>query len=206
MPSVSVVVEIWKSGKRYKRLNFRSFVINGLLCEIFYYILSCWKQKKQSHRMGTKVFMTDTQHLYRQLLDSLNLEYEADAEEGQTCCVLLDDNNDVAVEIEMPENSDLLLLHRKMAPLSLEPELRMARTLQLLALNACPDKLGGSWFCIDPEGINIHLMSGYPIRLIGVTEFNDLLFNFISLASTLEKELNDELLELDIDASAGMLV
>jgi hypothetical protein len=49
-------------------------------------------------------------------------------------------------------------------------------------------------------------MSGYPIRLIGVTEFNDLLFNFISLASTLEKELNDELLELDIDASAGMLV
>jgi hypothetical protein len=29
---------------------------------------------------------------------------------------------------------------------------------------------------------------------------------FISLASTLEKELNDELLELDIDASAGMLV
>ncbi|MDP0587773.1 MAG: CesT family type III secretion system chaperone [Candidatus Endonucleobacter bathymodioli] len=148
--------------------------------------------------------MTNLKHLYRQLLDSVHLEYEANIQENQTCCTLLNENNDIVVEIEMTENSDLLLLHRKMASLPSDPDLRTARMLQVLALNACPDKLCGSWFCIDSEGINIHLMAGYPIRLIAPTEFNNLMYNFISLATTLEKELNEEMME--IKYSTGILV
>ncbi|MCK5894981.1 MAG: hypothetical protein KAG53_11405 [Endozoicomonadaceae bacterium] len=141
--------------------------------------------------------MSELHELYRELLSSIDFESEIDIQEDQTCCTVFYDNSNIGVEIEISKDSDLLLLNRKMAELPSDSNLRTARMLQILAVNGCQDKLCGSWFCIDPEGINIHLMAGYPIRLITPIEFNNLLFNFISIATNLEKEMNEEMLEMN---------
>lgn len=139
--------------------------------------------------------MTDLQEHYKNLLSSLNLKNAKEITDAQTNCTLLDDNDDVAVEIELPDNSDLLLLHRKISALPDEPELRSARMLQLLAVNGNPERLRGAWFCIDEEAIDIHLMTSYPVKSIDKIEFNNLLSNFITLADTLGQELQEEIQE-----------
>ncbi|WP_257254372.1 type III secretion system chaperone [Endozoicomonas sp. SESOKO3] len=107
-------------------------------------------------------------------------------------CTLVDENNDIAVIMEVPENSDLLLLYRMLTTMPTDPELQAARAMQLLSLNGAPDKLKGAWFYTDPDGMGLHLMTSHPVGTLSHETFKNLVFGYIELANTLSRELAEE--------------
>lgn len=116
-------------------------------------------------------------------------------------CALADENDETAVIIELPENSDLLLLHRMLTPMPTDPELQAARAMQLLSLNGAPDKLKGAWFYTDQDGMGLHLMTSHPVGSLTHETFKNLVLGYIELANTLTRELKEEEQELVYDSS-----
>ena len=104
--------------------------------------------------------MNDPQARFEQLIQHLRDLTGLDFPLENNSCTLVDSNDDEKIVLELPEKSDLLLLHRMMARLPSDPAIRTGRALQLLALNSHPEKLRGAWFCIDNEARGIHLMLG----------------------------------------------
>ena len=106
--------------------------------------------------------MADPQEQFEQLIQHLRDLSGHDFPINDNACTLVDEDNEIAAVIELPEGSDLLLLHRMVSLLPSNPDIRNGRALQLLTLNGSPDKLQGAWFSIDPEGYGIHLMTSFP--------------------------------------------
>ena len=136
--------------------------------------------------------MDEPKEQFEQLLQHMRDQTGHDFPVNGNACTLVNHNDEIAVVIEQPENSDLLLLHRMLAPLPSDPDARNGRALQLLVLNSRPEKLQGTWFCIDSEGGGIHLMSGQPIHSLTPDNFENLLFNYVELANTLALEIAEE--------------
>ena len=136
--------------------------------------------------------MSDPVEIFTQFLKQLGQSTGAELPLDDNSCHLTDGTGDVVVIIELPEDSDILLFHRVLAQWPASENLRNARALQLLALNGEPDKMQGAWFCTDPEGSEIHLMTSCSIELINYEIFETLLLNFIDLGKTLSKELKHE--------------
>lgn len=133
---------------------------------------------------------------FRQLLKQLSQNTGAALPLNNNACTLVDDSDNIVVVIELPEDSDLLLLHRMLIQWPADEALRNARAMQLLSLNGEPDKMQGSWFCTDPESFGIHLMTSCSIETLSYEAFEQLLLNFVDLGKTLATELQDEELEL----------
>ena len=129
---------------------------------------------------------------FRQLLKQLSQNTGAELPLNNNACTLVDDSGNVVVVIELPEDSDLLLLHRMLVQWPTDETTRNARAMQLLALNGEPDKMQGAWFCTDPEGFGIHLMTGCSVEPLSYEPFEQLLLNFVDLGKTLAMELQDE--------------
>lgn len=140
--------------------------------------------------------MADPQEQFEQLIQHLSDISGHDFPITDNACTLVNENNETAAVIELPENSDLLLLHTMIARLPSDPEVLHGRALQLLALNSNPDKLHGAWFSIDEEGYGIHLITSSPVDNLTTGIFENLLFNYIQLAEKLKQELAEEELEL----------
>ncbi len=136
--------------------------------------------------------MVDSREYFKQLLLHLQAQIEGELTADKNVCQLLDGEANIVATLELPEESDLLLIHRVIAPLSLEPDVRQGRALQLLALNGQPELLRGAWFSIDPDGTAIQLMTAYPIQALQIPEFENLLYNFINLGNTLAVEMAEE--------------
>ncbi|MDP0561449.1 MAG: hypothetical protein QS721_03580 [Candidatus Endonucleobacter sp. (ex Gigantidas childressi)] len=136
--------------------------------------------------------MTETQKCFEQLLQHLHSVTGHKIPSGSNACMLMDSNNGTPINISLPEGSDLLLLDRVLAPLSLDPDICQGRALQLLALNGQPNLLQGAWFYIDDEGQDIKLMTGHPIQALTNSDFENLLYNFIYLSSQMTLELTEE--------------
>ncbi|WP_299733697.1 type III secretion system chaperone [uncultured Endozoicomonas sp.] len=108
-------------------------------------------------------------------------------------CTLVDSNtNDEKIVLELPEGSDLLMLHRLISTMPTDASTKKAKALQLLTLNSQPDKLQGAWFCIDPDSDGIHLMLGQPIENLNNQQFENLVFNYVELADQLMDEVNND--------------
>ncbi|MET4692264.1 type III secretion system chaperone [Endozoicomonas lisbonensis] len=140
--------------------------------------------------------MADPQEQFEQLIQHLSSISGHDFPINDNACTLVNEDNEVAAVIELPEDSDLLLIHTMVARLPSDPEVRHGRALQLLTLNSSPDKLRGAWFSIDEEGYGIHLTTSSPVDSLTTGIFENLLFNYIQLAEKLKQELTEEELEL----------
>ena len=136
--------------------------------------------------------MMTPQEKLTQLLEQFSQKTGFDLPLTNNTCTLAGNTGDTAVIIELPEESDLLLLHRMLIQWPASAEIRNARAMQLLALNGEPEKLQGAWFCTDPEGFGIHLMTGCNIDYLNDNDFENLIINFVDLANTLVQEFNEE--------------
>ncbi|AMO58833.1 type III secretion system chaperone [Endozoicomonas montiporae] len=140
--------------------------------------------------------MTDSQERFEQLIKHLSDISGHEFPISNNACTLINETDEVAAIIELPEGSDLLLFHSMVSRLPSEPEVRYGRALQLLNLNNSPEKLRGAWFAIDGEGFGIHLMSSSPIYSLSEGQFENLLFNYIQLTEELRQQLTEEELEI----------
>ena len=140
--------------------------------------------------------MADPKEQFEQLIQHLSDVSGHDFPINDNACTLINENNETAAVIELPEGSDLLLIHTMVARLPSDPEVRHGRALQLLTLNSSPDKLRGAWFSIDEESYGIHLITSSPVDSLTTGVFENLLFNYIQLAEKLKQELAEEELEL----------
>lgn len=140
--------------------------------------------------------MPDPQEQFEQLIQHLRDISGHDFPVNDNACTLVNENNEIAAVIELPEGSDLLMLHRMVSQLPDDPDIRNGRALQLLTLNGSPDRLKGAWFSIDSEGHGIHLMTSSPIDSLTPDVFENLLLNYIQLADNLTSELAEEEQEL----------
>ncbi|WP_252176348.1 CesT family type III secretion system chaperone [Endozoicomonas sp. 4G] len=136
--------------------------------------------------------MTDPDEQFTAFLKDFGEHIGHDLTAEDNICALVDENNEIAVIIELPENSDLLLLYRMLAPMPTDPELQAARAMQLLSLNGAPDKLKGAWFYTDPDGMGLHLMTSHPIGSLTHETFKNLVLGYIEHANTLSQELLEE--------------
>ena len=133
--------------------------------------------------------MSDTLNHFKHLLKQLSLNTGIELPLNDNACTLVDESGNEVVIIELPEKSDLLLLHRMLIQWPADDSIRNARAMQLLALNGEPDIMRGAWFCTDFEGFGIHLMTGCSVEVLTFESFEQLLFNFIDLAKTLSEAL-----------------
>ena len=148
--------------------------------------------------------MTDSQSRFEQLIDHLHDFTGLDITLESNSCTLVDNNGEEKIVLELPEKSDLLLFHRMIARLPSDPDTRNGRALQLLELNSHPEILRGAWLCIDNEAIAIHLMLGHPLENLTNDSFENLIVNYIELADTLARELQEEEQELAQSPSSDM--
>ena len=140
--------------------------------------------------------MTDPQGQFEQFIEHLGAISGQDFPINNNACSLINGQDEVAAVIELPEGSDLLVIHSMVARLPADPAVQQARALQLLTLNSCPEKLRGAWFSIADEGYGIYLMTSSPIGNLTTVSFEHLLFNYLELADNLKLELAEEELEL----------
>ena len=140
--------------------------------------------------------MTDPQQQFEQLIQHLSDISGHNFPINGNVCTLLNENDETAAVIELPEGSDLLIIHSLLSRLPSDPDIRHGRALQLLTLNGNPDRLRGTWFSIDDEGYGIHLMTSSPVGNLTTDIFENLLFNYIQLAESLKQELANEEQEL----------
>ena len=123
--------------------------------------------------------MADPEEQFEKLIQHLSDISGNEFPINNNACTLVNDNDEIAAVIELPEGSDLLLIHSIVSQLPSDPEVRSGRTLQLLNLNSSPEKLRGAWFAIDGEGYGIHLMSSSSIEALTEDRFE----NFLSTIS-----------------------
>ncbi|WP_281646788.1 CesT family type III secretion system chaperone [Parendozoicomonas sp. Alg238-R29] len=140
--------------------------------------------------------MPSHQELFEDLIAALSssIGQELPIEDG--ICAIENQIGEVVINIELPESSEQLLLHRMLAPVPAQPDVREARALQLLSLNSHQMQMSGHWFCIDPDGQAIHLMTSRPIKDLEVGEFEKMAENFIAMGSDLSEILQGEEIEL----------
>ncbi|WOG29714.1 type III secretion system chaperone [Endozoicomonas sp. 8E] len=151
--------------------------------------------------------MIEPYEQFKEFLKNFGEHIGHDLTTEDNICALADENDETAVIIELPENSDLLLLHRMLTPMPTDPELQAARAMQLLSLNGAPDKLKGAWFYTDQDGMGLHLMTSHPVGSLTHETFKNLVLGYIELANTLTRELKEEEQELVYDSSpAGGIV
>ena len=146
--------------------------------------------------------MSSPQEHFEELIAALSVSMGQTLSIEDGICSIENQTGEIVINIELPDSNEQLLLHRMLIPVPSQSDVREARALQLLSLNSHQMQMGGHWFCIDPEGQAIHLMTSRPINGLEAGELEKMAENFINLGVDLAETLHEE--EIDWVGSAAI--
>lgn len=139
--------------------------------------------------------MSSPQEHFEELIAALSTSMGQTLPVEDGICSIANEAGEIVINIELPDSNEHVLLHRMLVPVPAQSDIREARALQLLSLNSHQMQMGGHWFCIDPEGQAVHLMTSCPIEGLEPGELEEMAENFIDLGVGLAETLNEEEVE-----------
>ena len=139
--------------------------------------------------------MSSPQKHFEELIAALSASMGQTLSVEDGICAIENESGEIVINVELPDSNEHVLLHRMLVPVPAQSDIREARALQLLSLNSHQMQMGGHWFCIDPEGQAVHLMTSRPIDGLEAGALEEMAENFINLGIDLAETLKDEEVE-----------
>lgn len=100
-------------------------------------------------------------------------------------CSLADTNGKLTLILEVLPNENALLLAKPMSKIPSEPTALASRATQLLAINAQPTLMRGSWFAINEDALTLLLLKMLDLSTVSEESFLHVLADFFDLAEHL---------------------
>ncbi|MBT2340244.1 MULTISPECIES: type III secretion system chaperone [Pseudomonas] len=124
--------------------------------------------------------------LAQRLISALADHLHADLQLEEGVCALYDRNNREAVVIELPEHSDMAILHCAIEVTAHAPGLHK----RLLELNFRLDLLGGSWLALDDKAC-VRLCAHSTLSTLDETRFCHWVVGFVAQVNEVRPRILD---------------